>query len=379
MRKIDSKQLFAGSTARSGIMLVIFGLVMSLVTSSTQACSIPVFRYALDRWSADAFTLEVSADDAKDEAVSKFLRNLGTSSPMNITAKRLAAEAKGPSRLLFPHADEVGGDYPWSGGLTAETLGQITNSPARAEIVRRIVSGDNMVWVLVESGDKAADDAAAESLQKRLKYLEQVAEIPFIDPSDPTSKLGPGPKLEVKFSMLRVAHGDARESVFVKMLAGAKKNPELESGPWLSAVFGRGRALGAWSAKGFGKEQIDEVCLFLMGACSCQVKNLNPGWDLLLTADWDAELQKADKLAKESDKQVSVTAEEPVAEPETVTFKGERIQPKAPSLAAAIVSEEEEEAGANKGASPVNWALFGGVGVLFVAGICFWFGTQARR
>jgi len=382
MRMMESVQSYSGarpsSRVRPGIWLAIIGLVLGLTTLSVQACSIPVFRYALDRWPADAFTLEVTVDDAKDEAVSKFLRNLGTSSPMNIKAKRLPADAAGSSRLLYPHADEVSGANPWSGGLSAETLGQITNSPVRAELVRRIITGDSAVWVLVESGDQSADDAAAADLEKRLKYLEQVAEIPSIDPNDPTSKLGPGPKLRVKFSMLRVAHGDAREAVFIKMLAGAKAESSLSSGPWLAAVFGRGRVLGAWPAKGFGKEQVDEVCLFLLGACSCQVKNLNPGWDLLVTADWDAELQKVDKLALAGATTVAAVPMEPVEETETVTFKGERIQPKAPSVASIIVSDEAEEGTANV-PTPVNWAMIGGIGVLLVAGICFWFGVQARR
>jgi hypothetical protein len=178
--------------------------------------------------------------------------------------------------------------------------------------------------------------------------------------------------------MLRVAQADAREAVFVKMLAGAKADPSLSSGPWLAAVFGRGRVLGAWPAKGFGKEQVDEVCLFLMGACSCQVKNLNPGWDLLVTADWDAELQKVDRLVMAGATAVAAVPAEPVEETETVTFKGERIQPKAPSVASIIVSDEAEEGVAGM-ATPINWALIGGIGVLLVAGICFWFGVQARR
>ncbi|MCX6983118.1 MAG: hypothetical protein NTV08_20540 [Verrucomicrobia bacterium] len=63
-------------------------------------------------------------------------------------------------------------------------------------------------------------------------------------------------------------------------------NPENANDPWLSLVFGRDRALGAWAAEGFGDEQIDEACLFLLGACPCEVKRMNPGWDLLLNADW---------------------------------------------------------------------------------------------
>ena len=35
---------------------------------------------------------------------------------------------------------------------------------------------------------------------------------------------------------------------------------------------------------------MEDLTLFLSGACSCQVKEQNPGFDLLLSADWNAEL-----------------------------------------------------------------------------------------
>ncbi len=356
-----------------------FVLVLMLLSLGPQrafACSIPVFRYALDRWPADAYRLEVSAADAKDEAVAKFLRNLGTSSPYNIEGVRLPAEATGPSRLLAPAGKDGQRAEVWSGALNAEILGQFVNSRIRQRLVEDMLAGTSGVWVFVESGDKAADDVAVAKLEKRLRYLENVAQLPRIDPNDPTSKLGPGPKLQVKFTVERVTKADANEAMFLKMLAGSKATEEMTKGSWLAAVFGRGRVLGSWPVTGFGDEQVEEVCLFLLGACSCQVKNLNPGWDLLLSADWEAGLEKADKLAKANEVEEPVAVEEPVVEPETVTFKGERVQPKAPSLAVVITSEQEE---AIKEARPANWALIGGIGVLLAAAICFWFGTQARR
>ena len=257
-------------------------------TALSHACSIPVFRYALDRWHADPFALEISAGDAKDEAVARFLRNFTDSSPLNLAPSRLAEDGK--SRLIFPHAKDDAAPA-WSGRLDGATLARLTDSPTRREIVKRILAGESGVWVLVESGLKSADDRAAAALEKRLRYLEQVAQIPPIDPNDPTSQLGPGPALRVKFSLLRIKAGDEAEKPFTAMLAGPNCYMENANGPWLSLVFGRGRTLGAWSAEGFGDEQIDEACLFLLGACSCEVKRMNPGWDLLLNVDWKESLE----------------------------------------------------------------------------------------
>ena len=120
--------------------------------------------------------------------------------------------------------------------------------------------------------------------------------------------------------------GDAAEQAFVKMLAGPKPDAALQSGPWFSAVFGRGRALGAWPAEGFGEEQIDEVCGFLLGACSCEVKRMNPGWDLLLRADWDAELAAAEqaRISASGDPEALPA---PSVVPETVTFEPRASRP----------------------------------------------------
>lgn len=286
---------------------------------SAECCSIPVFRYALDRWPADKFVLEIAPKDASDEQVAKFLRNFTDSTPLNLTPVRLKEGAT--SQLTFPHP-EPGSALAWSGTLDATTLGQITDSPARAEIVRRTLAGESAVWVLVESGRKDADDRAGALLEKRLRYLEQASALPPIDPSDPTSKLGPGPKLGVKFSIVRIRANDPVESAFVKMLAGPKPDAALQSGPWISAVFGRGRALGAWPAERFGDEQIDEVSGFLLGACSCEVKRMNPGWDLLMRADWDAELAAAEQVRITAADAAGEPPQAPAASvvPETVVF-----------------------------------------------------------
>ncbi len=294
-----------------------------LLLVGAQACSIPVFRYALDRWPADRFVLEVSPKDGSDEQVAKFLRNFTDSTPLNLTPVRLKEDSG--SRLTFPHP-EPGSAPAWSGTLEATVLAQIADSPARAEIVRRTLAGESAVWVLVESGRKDDDERAAATMEKRLRYLETASILPPIDPSDPTSKLGPGPKLGVKFSLVRIRADDAAEQTFVKMLAGPKPDAALQGGPWYSVVFGRGRALGAWPAEGFGEEQIDEVCGFLLGACSCEVKRMNPGWDLLLRADWDAELATAEQARiSASDEPDALPAVSVV--PETVTFEPRPVPP----------------------------------------------------
>jgi hypothetical protein len=93
--------------------------------------------------------------------------------------------------------------------------------------------------------------------------------------------------LKVAFSIVRVSRDDPNERAFVSMLL--KSEPDLEdfSMPMAFPVFGRGRALYALVGKGINADTIHEACEFLIGACSCQVKDLNPGVDLLMAVAWE--------------------------------------------------------------------------------------------
>ncbi|MBM3876449.1 MAG: hypothetical protein FJ386_06995 [Verrucomicrobia bacterium] len=293
------------------------------------ACSIPVFRYALDRWHADPFRLELPAGFKPDDTLAKFFRNLGADSPINLDVQNRDTPGSHP-RLLFPAGPSGPAPQLWEGRLTPDTLASLTDSPARREISDRILAGESAVWVLVESGNQAADDALVLRVEKRLRFLQSIAQLPRIDPSDPTSKLGPGPGLKVKFSLLRIPSANPQsEAPFLKMLAGPKPNPALTGSSWLAAVFGRGRVLGAWPAAELGDEQIEEACLFLLGACSCQVKRQNPGWDLLLHVNWDKQLAAAEQRKLEAIPAAAATppVAEPAAAPETVTINAEPAAP----------------------------------------------------
>ena len=81
-------------------------------------------------------------------------------------------------------------------------------------------------------------------------------------------------------------------------------------------------------------EFIEDGTMVLLGSCSCEVKHLNPGWDLLVRVDWDAELEKAEQArianANDSGENSPTPPAKPNAsvKPETV-----RITPAAPAAA----------------------------------------------
>jgi hypothetical protein len=296
---------------------------------SVYACSLPVFRFALDRWAPDTFRLLVSEEDTRDPEVERFLRNFGADSGLNLEIQRTP---QGPSRLLRPAQGDSFEAPLWQGKVDAPWLRNLGNSPVGREIHGHLLGGDSAVWVLVESGDPKADDAAAGLLEKRLAYLQQAIQIPPADPNDLSSRPGPGPELTVRFSLVRLRPATGPEEDAEGLLRAnlAGSHAALASGgiPWFAAVFGRGRVLGAWPAADFGNEQVDEICIFLAGACSCQVKRQNPGWDLLLNIDWEERLRAFDHSRGPSTSAANAPARPgpnalagAASEPETVRFE----------------------------------------------------------
>ena len=94
--------------------------------------------------------------------------------------------------------------------------------------------------------------------------------------------------LKIAFSTVRVARSDPAERMLVNMLLNWNTNLTTAKEAMLFPVFGRGRAISPAIGKEIRAEAIREMAEFLTGPCSCQVKEMNPGYDLLLSANWSA-------------------------------------------------------------------------------------------
>jgi|GEM_PF-365180 len=339
---------------------LLFGVIQVL------ACTVPVFRYALDRWHPDPYGIHVSEAWLETEAGKEFVKAVGE---LSHTLQIVPGEEKdGEAALLQP---APGSPELWRGKAEVDEIAKLLTSPARKSVVDGLVTGSSAVWVMVLSGDTKLDTEFEASLTKRLKYLEQVATIPPQDPFDPENKLGPGPKLAVGFSTVKVHRNDPAEALFIKMLAG-QDGEELLQGkePFAAPVFGRGRALGAWAAADLDDEGIDELSLFLLGACSCQVKAQNPGWDVLIDTDWDARLMKvamaleaetmevADvKPDAESDTDSVASAAPVEAKPEVMVFGKSDPEPSVAPATETAAAETSDQGSNFKG----SWSVSVGV------------------
>jgi hypothetical protein len=105
------------------------------------------------------------------------------------------------------------------------------------------------------------------------------------------------PKIELGFCQLdRKAE---EERWLVESLLAMEpdlKDEEFADQAMVFCVFGRGRALPPFIGKGINRDNLLNCVDFITGACSCMVKDQNPGMDLLFTKDWWA---VAEKLANE--------------------------------------------------------------------------------
>jgi len=342
-------------------LLAFFLGALGLAGGIASACTVPVFRYALDRWPADPYRLEAPAGWMEGKAgagLRKFLDENRT----ELEVLPLA-EAGASARLLMPED----GPVVWSGTLD-ENATALLESPVRRELARRLLAGESMVWVMVSSGDDHADRKFEGILNARLEYLQGVAAIPEQDPTDPESTLGPGPGLRVGFSFMKINRDDPEEQVFLRMLAGPQGELLEKEEPFGGVVFGRGRVLGAWPAGELNEEGIDEVSLFLLGACSCRVKFQNPGWDLGIALDWDEALLAAqmeweknvDGSSEENEggEPAPVEDKEPESRPEVVRIEGGEIP------AGADADGERKSLKAHAAVGPVISALVALTGVL---------------
>jgi len=343
--KTNRRERLVGSPWTLWCACVLAAAVL-LGTPAARACNVPVFRYAMERWPPDPYRVVVFRRGALSAADRKTVQRLVKSSwdaledapvqpsgkspktpktpianyfvsEVDLAGKKVHEQAKALWKaqkteklpwmvVLYPFRRGGGGGTQtlWAGEMNAKVVENLVDSPKRREIARRLLAGESAVWVLLASGKAKADKAAEKLLTDELKKTEALLQESFqqmvgrgADPADPESANDPDvdPSLKLKFSIVRMSRKDPAERMFIKMLMRSEEDLEGEyaSSVMTFPMFGRGRALYALVGKGINARNIQEACAFLVGACSCRVKALNPGTDIIMAVDWQAHLMKA--------------------------------------------------------------------------------------
>ncbi|WP_020469916.1 hypothetical protein [Zavarzinella formosa] len=274
-----------------------------LVAQSGRACSIPVFRYALEKWAPSKYELVVfhkgqpAPEEQKriksfrdDAATANLLINtidLTSNLEPNIRKiwERLPKDILLPYGVLrYPEASEKT-PHVWAGPLASPELDGLLISPGRAKLFGRLTMGDTAAIILLLSGDAKADEAARAFLAKEVPYFAKRITLPIQTMEGPQIKsLLP---LDIRFNVVELNRtGD--EAMVAAMLLNSEDGLPEEKGPIAFPVYGRGRALCSLHGDDLKKpDELQRAMEFVCRACSCQVKELNPGIDLLIHGDWE--------------------------------------------------------------------------------------------
>jgi hypothetical protein len=318
-------------------LVFLLGLV-ECFTHVAWGCDNPVFRYALQNWKPSEFQLIFLQGDQpsqKELAVWGDLeQRVKQASPSVNLQLRVVWRAE-LDRQIDPQSAPLaivptdatlallappgvqGPQLIWSGPCTDEAVSQIVDSPLRQELAQRLIGGEAVVWIWLEDKENPVSDVADQSLAAFLaSYVDTIVasdaraaeatalgQVEFAKPvaTPPVDKSLFWPP---RFAVLRVDRHDPQEAILVRMLervrdealrdeaaqggleGGTEPGGDAASEPTLYAVFGQGRVLGGMPMSRVSPDTIRSACDFLTGACSCEVKDKNPGVDLLMTAPW---------------------------------------------------------------------------------------------
>ena len=287
-------------------------LVIWMTPAILLACSVPVFRYALDHWSADPYRVFIYHDQDLSESDLKLLsqashdehgrsnftiRTVNLRSQLSVLDQARWDELpdKSTPRLVVQYPEQTGesaglkelafGSAPWN----ESELHRLISSPLRVELGKRLIDGE-VVWLFLESENEADNSRLFELLNQQLTLLQETLTLPEVKTEDLVDQSTSPDGWKIRFSTLRISRNDPAEKWLVEMLLASEpdlQDAELVDKPMVFPVFGRGRVLYALVDNGINSGTIAEAATFLTSACQCTVKADNPGVELLIPARWD--------------------------------------------------------------------------------------------
>jgi len=291
-------------------------LAMIAISTTLLACQVPVFRYGLERWNADRYQVIVlhesplTAPQAKAMASLKTYaeNNPGQQSMVNIQTIDVAVDSKQVSASMrqawaehadkstplmlvhYPIGNQIGREaHMFQARLTEENVQSLFKSPLRDKLAQRLSQGDSAVWIFVPCGRKDEDQAALKRLKDQLAADASWLKLPSAKELEVEPEILETAKvpLKIQYSTLTLRRDDPAEKFLLQSLLHSEDDLLEFDEPLAFPVFGRGRVLYALVGKGISSETVRSTSTFLTGPCSCQVKNQNPGFDMLLPVDWD--------------------------------------------------------------------------------------------
>lgn len=299
--------------------LTALGLTLLTIVGILHACQVPVFRYALERWESDKYQLFLvtprTLTEQERAEVDSFKKTLPdtnlTFTEINVSTiseadlwklPEINTSISSPQLFLF-HPEKLNQTTPIANlPLSAHSLNTIIDSPARNSIVKSLVAGDSAVWVILHNNDEEKAAEVQKALDLHIGKAANSIQLPegivgtnerdqITDQTDLEDVLRSSIPLKIAFSSKTLDSNAAGEEVFVAtLLENLPASIRELSEPLIIPVFGRGRKITPILASELSYTTILSGSQYLCGACSCQVKEQNPGVDLLIHENWPAHL-----------------------------------------------------------------------------------------
>jgi len=304
------------------LRLFCISAILVLITEPLFSCSIPVFQYSLARWRPDDYHALIVVEGDLTEEQQGWLDGLAKSGLGLSTAEKpgldpsltddaghgrgslncrieildLSSVSQDEADRLFRGAipEELPalvlwyprtlGQFPpfWTGPFNETALRALAHSPKRLELVQHLMKGGPGVWLYVTPANQQTGAGKRQWIKQQLHTaLRELSEImPFAGDTLAQSESFEGVPL------IELDAGDEKEQILLSILLSSA--PDLGSNDAiLFPIFGRGRVLYPIAGQEIGERSIREAMSFLLGPCGCIIKSLNPGLDLLLTAEWE--------------------------------------------------------------------------------------------
>ncbi len=302
-------------------------LLWGMGTPITSACSTPVYRYAMYNWPPTpyyVFYFHHGETPAEDKAVNKLLEKLPDAKLMTnvmlqtvdvtdedqmkyipgVVQESYKKQADGdkPMHLVYsPHGTEL-----FAGRLDVKAVRAMIGSPARKQIGKLLHEGNVGAFIILEGPDAKKNELAHKVMDEVIKMAAAGKIVTDLAGGMPDqflpekegrqekdAKQDDDAKKESPFALkiakLKVSRDDPAEQWLVRQLMAVEEDlAEFPKETMIFAVYGRGRAMPPYLDKGINANNLAGEVMFLASSCSCQVKDQNPGMDLVMRWDWDA-------------------------------------------------------------------------------------------
>ena len=335
-----------------GRVVAFLAVAGCLVTSSSDACETPVYRYAMYRWEPtpyEIYCFHKGKRDAESDRIEAKVEQVTTATdsqanvvflpvdlgedpellgvPPDVKQSLLANEAvtsTEPESTSSETAtrttemlDEITylistpyGVSLYRGEMDSSSIEALVDSPVRKSLAAQLETGKVGVFLFLTGSDESANEEVRNVLQGLLTDVAagkvSLYEAPGTTGGEADEgSASPGSKYEL--GLIEINRQDEEEAWLVRSLLTIEPDLKKETQPMVFLTYGRARVLLPYIGPGIARENLLREVEFISGACSCTVKEQNPGVDLLVKYDWEsAAAALAEKVGAEEGNESSL-------------------------------------------------------------------------